>query len=193
MSLQRRHLLLAATALLGPALQAQEGAAPSQPRYLLQGPNGQAVTSESFRGRFQLVSFGFVSCPDVCPTTLLEMQQVLARLGPQAARLQPLFISVDPQRDSVAVLKEYTAAFDRRILGLTGSEALVRRAADAFKVRYEKVQEPGAAADVYTMDHSAGMYLVDPQGLLVERLAWGTPVDALVNRIQRWLDATPSR
>lgn len=163
--------------------------APRQPRFLLQGPDGRAVTSEDFRGRFQLVAFGFVSCPDVCPTTMLEMQQVLARLGPRAARLQPLFITVDPQRDTVAVLKEYTAAFDPRIVGLTGSEALVRRAAEAFKVRYARVQEPGAKAEVYTMEHTAGMFLLDPQGLLVARLAYGTPVDELADRIGRFIDA----
>lgn len=157
------------------------------PRYLLLGGHGRSVTSEDFRGRFQLIAFGFVSCPDVCPTTMLEMQQVLTALGARAKRLQPIFITVDPQRDTMAVLDAYTRNFDARILGLTGSPELVRRAADAFKVRFEKVQEPGAGANVYTMDHSTGMFLLGPDGQLLGKLAYGTPVQDIVSRIEHWL------
>lgn len=165
-------------------------AAPARPRYLLQGPGGRAVTPDDFRGRFQLVTFGFTSCPDVCPTTLMEMQQVLRALGPRAARLQPIFVTVDPQRDSAVVLKAYTEAFDPRILGLGGPEALVRRAADAFKVRYEKVREPGAAPDIYTMDHSAGLYLLGPDGHLLQRFVYGAPVAEIVARLEAWMEGT---
>jgi protein SCO1/2 len=157
------------------------------PRYLLQGSHGRAVTSEDFRGRFQLIAFGFTSCPDVCPTTLLEMQQVLAALGARARHLQPIFITVDPQRDSRVVLDAYTRAFDARILGLTGSIELVRRAADNFKVSFEKVQEPGAAANVYTMDHSTGMFLLGPDGQLLGKFGYSTPVRDIVARIERWM------
>ncbi len=111
---------------------------PLLPRYLLQDHNGRAVTHEDFRGRFQLVSFGFTSCPDVCPTTLVAYKNILAALGKQAERVQPIFISVDPERDTPSMLREYTTAFDPRILGLTASPELVRHAADSFKVRYEK-------------------------------------------------------
>jgi protein SCO1/2 len=189
----RRRLLGATVALLfgsarvGATTEAE--AVRTSPRYLLQGPRGAAVTSADFRGRYQLIAFGFVSCPDVCPTTLVEMQQVLAALGPRAARVQPIFITVDPQRDTRAVLDAYTRAFDDRIIGLTGSEALVRRAADAFKVRYEVVREPGSAANAYTVDHSAGMFLLGPDGQLLARLAYGTPVAQLVARIEEWLRA----
>lgn len=161
----------------------------SMPRYLLQGPRGQAVTGDDFRGRFQLVSFGFTSCPDVCPATLLEMQQVLVALGESASRLQPVFITVDPQRDTLAVLAEYTRAFDARILGLGGSEALVRRAAESFRVRYRKVQQPGAAPEAYTVEHSAGMFLLGPDGQLLERFGYGTTVREMSTRIGRWFDA----
>jgi protein SCO1/2 len=159
------------------------------PRYLLQGPGGRAVTSEDFRGRFQLVAFGFVSCPDVCPTTMLEMQQVLAAMGERARLVQPIFISVDPQRDTLQVLEAYTQAFDQRILGLTGQDALVKRAADNFRVRYQKVQEPGARPDVYTIEHTAGLFLLGPDGLLAERIPYGTPVAEIVARVQQWLTA----
>ncbi len=117
-----------------------------------------------FRGRLQLITFGFTSCPDVCPTTLLAFKLILDGLGKQADRLQPIFISVDPERDTAAMLREYTSAFDPRILGLRGSPELLQSAAKSFNVRYEKVREPGAAPDIYTMDHSAGMYLLGSDG-----------------------------
>jgi protein SCO1 len=160
------------------------------PRYLLMGTNGRAVTTEDFRGRLQLIAFGFTSCPDVCPTTMLEMQQILAALGPRAKHLQPIFITIDPQRDTVQVLGAYTQNFDARILGLTGSPELVRRAADSFKVQFEKVQERGAAENVYTMDHSVGMFLLGPDGQLLAKFAYSTPVPELLSHIEHWLKAT---
>lgn len=165
-------------------------AAPVAPRYLLMGTNGRSVTSEDFRGRFQLIAFGFVSCPDVCPTTLLEMSQVLAALDKRAQYLQPIFITIDPQRDTAQVLGAYTQAFDARILGLTGPLNLVRRAADNFKVQFAKVQEPGANPNVYTMDHTAGMFLLGPDGVLVAKFGYGAPVAEITERIQYWLNLT---
>ena len=154
------------------------------PRYLLMDVQGRAVTQEDFRGRFQLVSFGFISCPDVCPTTLLEVKQILDALGDQAARLQPIFITVDPARDTREVLREYTAAFDARILGLTGAAELVRRAADSFRVRYEIVREPGAAPGNYTMNHTAGMVLLDIHGRFLARFPYGMAVRDIAERIR---------
>lgn len=163
------------------------------PRWILQGPGGRAVTALDFAGRYQLVAFGYVSCPDVCPTTMLEMQQVLASLGEVARKVQPLFISVDPQRDSLTVLTEYTRNFDTRIIGLTSRPELVAIAAKAFDVRYEIVREPGAAANAYTVDHTAGLFLVGPEGQLLTRFGYGTPVDQVVARIRRWLAAEPQQ
>ncbi len=157
------------------------------PRYLLMGTNGRSVMAEDFRERFQLIAFGFVSCPDVCPTTLAEMQQVLAALGEQAKHLQPIFITIDPQRDTVDVLKAYTANFDKRILGLTGSEALVRFAANSFNVQYTKVQEPGAGTNVYTMDHTAGLFLLGPDGQMLKKFGYSTPVKDIVDNISKWM------
>ena len=154
------------------------------PRYLLQDPNGRAVTNEDFPGRFQLITFGYTSCPDVCPTTLLEMQEVLKALGERAAQLQPIFITVDPERDSAQVLREYTSAFDPRILGLRGSEALTRRAAAEFRVRYEKVRDPAAPPGSYTVDHSAGMILIGLDGRVEVRFAYATPARQVAERIE---------
>ncbi len=153
------------------------------PRYLLQDPNGRAVTNEDFLGRFQLIAFGYTSCPDVCPTTLLEMKEVLKHLGDKAAQLQPIFITVDPERDSAQVMREYTSAFDPRILGLRGSEDLTRRAAAEFRVRYEKVRDPAAPPGSYTVDHSAGMILLGPDGRAAVRFAYATPAQKVAERI----------
>ncbi len=163
--------------------------APLMPRYLLMDVQGRAVTQEDFRGRFQLVTFGFISCPDVCPTTLLEVKQILEQLGAEAARLQPVFITVDPARDTREVLREYTAAFDQRILGLTGSQELIRRAADSFRVQYEIVREPGAAPDNYTMSHTAGMVLLDTRGRFLARFPYAMPATAIGERIRQAMTA----
>lgn len=188
-----RCLLLLALALSGPlAAQPAEGLPSGEsrdivPRYLLQDSYGRAITSEDFRGRFQLIAFGYTYCPDVCPTTLAEMAAVLQQLGERANRLQPIFITIDPERDSGKVLKTYTEFFDRRILGLTGPAALVRRAADNFKIRYAKVREPGSAPGNYTVDHSAGMILLGPDGQFVRKFAYATPVAEISARIGQLL------
>jgi protein SCO1/2 len=158
-----------------------------EPRYVLQDPNGRAVTNEDFLGRFQLVAFGYTACPDVCPTTLQEMKEVLKLLDIRAAQLQPIFITVDPERDSAQVMREYTAAFDARILGLRGSEELTRRAAAEFRIRYEKVRDPAAAPGSYTVDHSAGMILLGPDGRTAARFAYATPARQIAERIDALL------
>ena len=162
------------------------------PRYLLQDVRGRVVTQDSFRGRYQLIAFGFISCPDVCPTTLLGYRNIIEALGDQAERLQPLFITVDPERDSASVLNEYTAAFHPAILGLRGSPELLQRAAQSFRVRYEKVREPGAAADVYTMDHSTGMYLLDGEGRFVTRFSMNARPQDVAARISDMMAADRS-
>ena len=159
------------------------------PRYLLQDPNGRALTNEDFRGRFQLIAFGYTYCPDVCPTTLVEMAEILKTLGDKAAQVQAIFITIDPERDTAAVLKTYTEFFDPRILGLTGSPALVRRAADNFKIRYAKVREPGSAPDRYAVDHSAGMILLGPSGEFVKKFAFSTPVTEISTQIGALLNS----
>lgn len=157
------------------------------PRYLLQDPYGRPVSNEDFRGRFQLIAFGYTYCPDICPTTLVEMAEILKTLGSQASRLQAIFITVDPERDTGKVLKTYTEFFDPRILGLTGSPLLVRRAADNFRIRYARVQEPGASAGPYAVDHSAGMILLGPDGQVIRKFAFATPVAELSERIGAYI------
>jgi protein SCO1/2 len=160
-------------------------------RYLLMDHRGRAVTDQDFPGRFQLISFGYTFCPDICPTTLAEMSLIMGKLGKQADRLQPLFVTVDPERDTPEVLRRYTAFFHPRIIGLSGSPELVRRVADHFKVRYEKHWEPGAAKDKYSVDHSAGMYLLGPDGRFLAKFAYASPPAEVAERIRRLMDERP--
>lgn len=157
-------------------------------RYLLMDSKGHAVSDQDFRGRFQLITFGYTFCPDICPTTLAEISLVMEKLGSRAEQLQPLFVTVDPERDTPEVLRRYTAYFHPRIIGLTGSPDLIRRVADHFKVRYEKHWEPGAEKDKYSVDHSAGMYLLGPEGGFLGKFAYATPAQEVADRIRALME-----
>lgn len=123
---------------------------------------GRIRRLEDFRGKAVVVFFGFTQCPDVCPTTLAEVSTALKRLGPDADRVQVLFVTVDPERDTQELLAKYVTAFDPRFLGLYGDAAATQRTAKEFKVYYEKRKQ----GDSYTVDHSAQTYVIDPQGRL---------------------------
>lgn len=146
--------------------------------------NGRTVTDASFRGKWMLVFFGYMYCPDVCPTTLNTIAEALDQLGPSARDVQPIFISFDPQRDTPGDLAEYTAAFDRRILGLTGSPEQVAAVARAYKVYYKKVGE----GDDYTMDHSAMIYLIGPRGRYVARFSHHSRPARMAAKLKKILD-----
>lgn len=158
------------------------------PRYILKDQNGSAVSDQDFRGRFQLIAFGYTYCPDICPTTLAEMSLILGKLGERASRVQPIFITVDPERDTPAVLKNYTSFFDSRILGLTGSPELIRKIADHFRVRYEKFRAPGMEPGKYAMDHSAGMFFLGPDGQFLVKFAYASPPAEIAERIGKIMD-----
>lgn len=163
------------------------------PRYLLMDANGRAVTNEDFPGQFQLITFGYTFCPDICPTTLAEMSVIMEKLGEGSKLVQPVFITVDPERDTAGVLRTYTEFFHPRILGLGGSPALIKRAADNFKVRYEKAREPGSPPGQYAVDHSAGMYLLGPDGRYIRKFAYSMPPLEITERIAEIMAATEMR
>ncbi len=163
------------------------------PRYLLQAQNGMVIMDGDFPDRFQLITFGYTFCPDICPTTLLEMSAVMKQLGTQANRVQPLFISVDPERDTLEHLGAYLKFFDARIIGATGSPELVNRAAKNFKVTYEKVIDPNGIPENYTIDHTAGMYLLAPGGQFLVRFPYGTSAADIANRIENELRTRPAQ
>jgi protein SCO1/2 len=152
-------------------------------RYLLMDPKGRAVSDQDFHGSFQLITFGYTFCPDICPTTLAEMSLVMKKLGNRADQLQPLFVTIDPERDTTEVLRRYTAYFHPRLIGLTGSPELVRGVANHFKVQYAKHWEPGAKKDQYSVDHSAGMYLLGQNGEFLKKFAYATPPLEIADQI----------
>jgi protein SCO1/2 len=144
--------------------------------FTLTTAEGKPFSSKILTGRPYALFFGFTNCPDVCPTTLLEMSNNLAVLGPDGDRLTVLFVTVDPERDTAEHLKSYLAAFDRRIIGLTGSAADIALVAQAYRVFYEKVPTSSG----YTMNHTATVYLMDSKGVLAD-----TTNDAEPEAVQR--------
>jgi protein SCO1 len=140
--------------------------------------NGGARHLEDFRGKAVVVFFGFTHCPDICPTTLAQISSALKTLGADAERVQVLFVTVDPERDTPQALAQYVSAFDPRFLGLYGDQAATLRAAKEFKIYYEKRK----SGNTYTIDHSSQCYVLDPQGRLrlllrPERIASDLPDD----------------
>ena len=154
-----------------------------QPDFVLQDGSGQTHTMADFRGKFSLVFFGFTNCPDVCPTTLSEVAQVMDDLGDDAALVQPLFISIDPERDRRLGLAEFTAAFHPSIIGLAGDEAQTRAAADSFRIFYAR-EGDAAAPDGYTMSHSPALYLIGPEGDWLRQFTYGTPATDILADLQ---------
>lgn len=150
--------------------------------FVLTSSDGTAVTDVTYRGKWLLLFFGYTSCPDVCPTTLNEIAGTLEALGAESARLQPIFITLDPARDTPAVMGKYTAAFDPRIVGLTGSSEQIAAVARQYGA-YAEQRKNGEGPDDYTIDHSTYIYIVDPQGQFVR----GLDFDASRGRIAETL------
>ena len=126
--------------------------------------NGKPITDQDMKGRPFLVFFGFTHCPDVCPTTLFEVSEVLRALGPQGEKVRALFVTVDPERDTPAKLKDYLSSFDPHLVGATGDEAAIKAVEKAYRVYSKKVPLDGGG---YTMDHTALVYLMDKEGRFV--------------------------
>jgi protein SCO1/2 len=132
--------------------------------FRLTDQNGKSVTEADFKGHPSLVFFGFTNCPEVCPTTLFDISEVLNRLGPDADKVNALFVTIDPERDTPAKLKDYLSSFNPRLIGLGGDPAALAAVAKAYRVYYKKVPQDGGG---YTMDHTAIVYLMDKQGAFV--------------------------
>jgi len=149
--------------------------------------DGRTVTDADYRGRHALVFFGYTYCPDVCPTTAQNISDAMDLLGSEADQVQPLFVSVDPGRDTAEVLKSYVGNFHPRMIGLTGSAEQVAAVAKAYKVYFQKVQEEGAAEDEYFMNHSSIIYLMSPDGEFVAHFTHGTTSDDMAAEIRKHL------
>ena len=130
--------------------------------FALTDHEGHPRTLADYKGKLVLMFFGYTQCPDVCPTTMADMAQVMQEMGPQAEQVQVLFVTVDPERDTQALLAEYVPAFDKRFVGLYGDAAATAKVAKEFKVYYAKVE--GETDGSYTVDHTAGTYVFDRDG-----------------------------
>jgi protein SCO1/2 len=144
--------------------------------------NGKVRKLADFKGKAVVVFFGYTHCPDVCPTTMAEMANVMKELGPQADKVQVLFITVDPERDTPELLSKYVPAFDPRFLGMSGDKAAIEKVAKEFKVFYQKV--PGKEPGSYTMDHTAGSYVFDPQGRIRLFVRHGQGAEPIVHDLK---------
>jgi protein SCO1/2 len=148
--------------------------------------NGQPRSLGDFRGKVIVVFFGFTHCPDVCPTTLAELARALQKLGADGDSVQVLMVTVDPERDTPEVLKQYVTALDPRFLGLTGDADAIARTAREFKVFYQK--SPDATPETYSVDHSSGSYVFDPQGRLRLLVTYGQGADVFAHDIAQLLN-----
>ncbi|MCH8179904.1 MAG: SCO family protein [Proteobacteria bacterium] len=146
--------------------------------------DGKQRTLADFKGKVVFVFFGFTQCPDVCPTTMAELAEVRRRLGADGSKVQGVFVSVDPERDTPEVLKAYLGNLDASFVGLTGSLDQVDATAREFKVFYQKVPTPGGS---YTLDHTAGAYVFDPAGRVRLFVRYGLGVDALTSDLRQLL------
>ena len=147
--------------------------------------DGKRRRLADFKGKVVVVFFGFTHCPDVCPTTLLELAEVKKALGPAGERVQGIFITIDPERDTPEMLKAYVTHFGADFVALRGSLDETRAVAKSFKVFYAK--SPGKTAGSYTMDHTAGSYVLDAQGRLRLFTRYGSGADALRADLQQLL------
>jgi len=195
---RRQVLVLAAAALAAAALAGCQKAVPAHKfnavdltgaeyarKFDLPDFNGKERTLADFSGKVVVVFFGYTQCPDACPTTMAELAQVKKLLGAESPRVQVLFITVDPERDSAALLKNYVANFGSDFLALRGDTAQVKAVTREFKVFYEKV--PGTAPENYTIDHTAGTYVFDPKGHIRLFARNGLPPEQLADDVRALL------
>jgi protein SCO1/2 len=154
--------------------------------FQLEEADGRTVTDKDFRGKYMLIYFGYTSCPDICPTTMADLGIALKKLGAKADEVQPLFVTVDPGRDTPEVLKSYTSAFSPRLIGLTGSPQQIAAVEKEFHV-YAKIEKTGDGPNDYSVDHSSVFYLMGPDGRFISVLRADQEGDDLARTISRYL------
>ena len=153
--------------------------------FTLTNQDGKTVTDADFHGRWMLVYFGYTFCPDVCPTELQTISAALDKLGADAAKIQPIFITIDPDRDTPAILADYVKLFDKRLIGLTGTPQQIAQVAREYRVYYAKVTPKSASS--YLMDHSSFAYLMGPDGHFRALLQPGESPEAMASRLEAQL------
>lgn len=186
-----RRALIAALPLffLMPAALAQE----EPKRFMMSDVNGVVVTDENLAGKFAMIYFGYMSCPDICPTSLMTMADVLKKLGADADRILPLFVTVDPDRDTPERLSQYAPAFDSRIVALRGPKAYTDAMVKAFGAKYEvHVADPKHPED-YTIDHTASIIFIGPDGSQLQRFSHDLTSDEIVPQVRKALADFPAQ
>ncbi len=146
--------------------------------------DGRTRTEADLRGKYSIIYFGYTFCPDACPTALLAVSQALDALGPKADRFLPVFVTIDPERDTVQQMAGYVRAVDDRLMGLTGTAEQVAKAAKAYRVFFRKVTPEGSAD--YLMDHTSLVYVMGPDGKYVAHFSHETPVEKIVEILRRY-------
>jgi protein SCO1/2 len=154
--------------------------------FSLVGADGKPVTDRDFRGRYMLIFFGFTHCPDICPAELQVIAQALEQLGDKAKNVVPIFITLDPERDTPEAMGNYLKSFGPNFVGLTGSPEAIAAAAKAYRVSYAKVEDKESAAD-YGVDHSALVYLMDPEGRYVTHFSYGLSAEQMAEKLGKLL------
>ena len=154
--------------------------------FTLVDPSGKTVTDQNFRGRYMLIFFGYTHCPDICPAELQVMAAALDQLGPKAAKVVPIFITLDPERDTPEAVGAYVKNFGSNIVGLTGSTEAVAAAAKAYRVSFSKFQDENSGTN-YTIDHSALAYLMGTDGEYITHIPYGTSVAQMLDTLNRYL------
>lgn len=172
--------------LFGPGPIATIGQALVGGPFSLVDQDGRPVTDADFRGRFMLIYFGFTFCPDVCPAALQLMAAAVDKLGAKGDQITPIFITVDPERDTPDALKPYVASFHARFVGLTGTSADIQDVARAYRVYARKVKDETAPGS-YTMDHTSIIYLMGPDGRFVTHFTSGTPLETMAAQLAKAL------
>ncbi len=188
-----RRIFIASLSLMIVACQGQESARPAYQGtdissmqlgsdFTLTDHHGKKRRLSEFHGKAVVLFFGYIHCPDVCPTTLAELASTMKKLGSDADRVQVLFVSVDPERDSAEQMAAYVTAFDPRFIGLSGSTSDITNVARAYKIVHEKRGD--IASGNYTIDHSAASFLFDPQGKLQVMIPYGGGSDMFVHDLK---------
>jgi protein SCO1 len=178
-------VLLLATPQGGQPVQSSGAALIGGP-FSLVGGDGKPVTDRDFRGRYMLIFFGFTHCPDICPAELQVVAQALEQLGDKAKKVVPIFITLDPERDTPEAMANYVKSFGPNFVGLTGSPEAIAAAAKAYRVAYSKVENKESAGD-YSVDHSALVYLMDPEGRYVTHFSYGLSADQMAEMLGKSL------
>lgn len=170
---QKNRVVTSGTALIGGPFE-------------LVGKDGKTVTDQDFRGRYMLVFFGFTHCPDICPAELQVMSTALDDLGPDADKVVPIFITLDPERDTPEAVNAYVENFGPEFVGLSGSPEAIAKAAKAYRVVYKKFQDESMGDD-YSIDHTALVYLMGPDGKFVTHIPYGTSPEKMAETLRRYL------